>query len=69
MDERLWLDLMNRLTRESVPALRLCVGCWYKASALPFPAQVSSCLCTTCAEETRASYYLHKAGREQGVQA
>ena len=69
MDERLWDNLMARLQVERVPARRLCVGCWYKTSRLPFPALESSGLCATCAEETRASYFVQKATHEQGIHA
>ncbi|GHO74599.1 hypothetical protein KSD_23700 [Ktedonobacter sp. SOSP1-85] len=71
MNERLWQHYQGLLEQAPTQAQRHCVSCWYKkTSAGPFPADWSSSLCPSCAQQIKqsacpvklsTSIYLHDA--------
>ncbi|WP_169460926.1 hypothetical protein [Ktedonobacter racemifer] len=67
MSELLWNVLLDQLAQSQQQASRLCVGCWYKQNTLPFPPQASSCLCPTCATETRERGLSHDVATQAYV--
>ncbi|WP_201371460.1 hypothetical protein [Ktedonobacter robiniae] len=67
MSEQLWDVVLAQLAQAQQQTSRLCVGCWYKQHTLPFPPQASSCLCPTCAIETRKRDHSHDVATQAHV--